>query len=99
MFIIITSNEASQFEDFLTVKLRWLEIFQQEDEDRDCPKQIVLGSPASQLPHQALCFLGGISVLPEKQLRDSKRTTSQWLFAKDVADESNRSKEQDKGGT
>ena len=81
-------QRSSQFQDLLTVRLAWSKNVYEE---RDCPKQMVLGSRNSKF-----CVLLNLSLFLEKWLRDGAGTTSQWVFADGTTDRMSSEEAQDK---
>ena len=80
-------ERSNVFKDLLMVKLAWSK---NVVEERDCPKQMVMGSR-----NPKFCVLVNLAIYLEKWLREDG-TTSQWLFADGVTDQRSPEKEQDK---
>jgi hypothetical protein len=81
-------EQSTQFSEYLTVQMRWSKNVQDE---RDCPKQIILGSMNSKY-----CCVLGLALFLEKWIGDGQGSVSQWLFADGITDQSSLLEEQDK---
>jgi len=79
--------QSTQFEDYLTVKMRWSKNVQEE---RDCPFQVILGSMNSKI-----CLVLALALYLEKWLRLGNGVTSQWVFAEGTTIESDDIEDQD----
>ena len=81
-------EQSTQFPEYLTVQMRWSKNVQEE---KDCPKQIILGSM-----NTTYCCVLGLSLFLEKWISDRQGSVSQWLFADGTSDLSSILDEQDK---
>jgi hypothetical protein len=81
-------EQSTQFPEYLTVQMRWSKNVQEE---KDCPKQIILGSM-----NTTYCCVLGLSLFLEKWISDGQGSVSQWLFADGTSDSSSILDEQDK---
>lgn len=67
---------SQQFPGHLTAQVRWSKNVQEE---RDCPKQLLMGSMNAKY-----CVLLGLVLYLEKWIGDGEGASSQWLFANGI---------------
>lgn len=83
-----TLEQSDQFPHFLLVQMRWSK---NVHEERDCPKQILLGAMNTKY-----CVLLALSIFLEKWLRDGEGRTSQWLFVNGTSNSDDTQRAQNK---
>ena len=79
-------EKSEQFPGYLNVTMRWSK---NVSEERDCPKQLILGSMNAKY-----CCLLGLSLFLEKWIADGEGAVSQWLFGDGVTDDDSELEEQ-----
>ena len=72
-------EQSMQFQDYLSIQLQWSKKVQEE---RDCPKQVVVGCMNAKY-----CPLLALSLFLEKWIQDSDGAGSQWLLVNGVTDQ------------
>ena len=72
-------EQSMQFRDYLSIQLRWSKNVQEE---RDCPKQVVVGCMNAKY-----CPLLALSLFLEKWVQDGDGAGSQWLLVNGVTDQ------------
>ena len=79
---------STQFPGRLTVKMRWSKNVMDE---RDCPKQIIMGAMNSKY-----CVELALALYLEKWIGDGEGTVSQWVFANGTTTAADKTEDQDK---
>ena len=72
-------EQSMQFRDYLSIQLRWSKNVQEE---RDCPKQVVVGCMNAKY-----CPLLALSLFLEKWIQDGDGAGSQWSLVNGVTDQ------------